>query len=211
MFYIIVAITFITLCLVIPTYMVIRDTSITSPRYNLCMIFMAPSGVEGVTILVRLFVRPLKFVQSLHHSGSGRFQEVSLRSYSSSSQGFFLKKSLFYSFSAIVMRRDMALNRNSNGSNENQMFLHLLNRFQNVPVVSSFDLKIKLNKVKASKESCSIYPNILDINFRNKYWQIFENGSSTLHLYGAYFGKLFRFCQVNSFSSTGAQELFLSV
>ena len=76
------------------------------------------------------------------------------------------------------MRRVMALNRNSGGSNENQMFLQLFNRFQNVPVVSSFNLNKdkRYNKVKASKESCSIYPNILDISFRNKYWQIFENG-----------------------------------
>ena len=53
MFYFIVVITFLTLCLAIPTYMVIRENFITSPRYNLCMIFMAPSGAQGVTIFVR--------------------------------------------------------------------------------------------------------------------------------------------------------------
>ena len=83
MFYFIVVITFLTLCLAIPTYMVIRENFITSPRYNLCMIFMAPSGAQGVTIFVSPFVRPsgssLSRAFSLHHSGSGLFQEVSLR------------------------------------------------------------------------------------------------------------------------------------
>ena len=200
MFYFIVVITFLTLCLAIPTYMVIRENFITSPRYNLCMIFMAPSGAQGVTIFVSPFVR-FKFVQS---SKSSSFWlrlslENSISQCPKDRQLSFSNVSRNPSFipSEIVMRRDMALNRNSRGSNENQMFLHLLNRFQNVPVVRSFNL----NKVKASKESCSIYPNILDINFSNKYWQIFKIGSSTLHLYGAYFGKFFRFCKRNSFST----------
>ena len=102
---------------------------------------------------------------------------------------FNVSRNPFFIPSELVMRRVMALKRNSRESNENQMFLHLQNSFQNVPVFSS----LSMNKVNASKESCSIYPNILDINFSNKYWQIFKNGSSTLHLYGAYFGKLFCF------------------
>ena len=84
MFYFIVVIIFITLCFGIPTYKIIRENFITSPRYNLCMIFMAQS------IFISPFVRPsgssLSRAFSLHHSGSGLFQEVSLR------EAFILKK-----------------------------------------------------------------------------------------------------------------------
>ena len=63
----------------------------------------------------------------------------------------------------------------------------LQNSFQNIPVLSSMQMK----GAKASKkQGCSIYPKIIDIKFSNTYWQLFKNQSSTLYLYGAYFGKI---------------------
>ena len=44
------------------------------------------------------------------------------------------------------------------------------------------------------EEVCSLYPNILDIEYRNQFWQIFKTYDSnntreaTYHLYGAYLG-----------------------
>ena len=46
-------------------------------------------------------------------------------------------------------------------------------------------------------QSCSKYPNILNIEYRNKYWQIFKTydanntREATYHLYGAYLGNNF--------------------
>ena len=163
MFYCIVVITFTTCCLTIPTYIFIRE-NFPSPRYNLCM--------------TRYFL----FLKDLWLLG-GPCDLVVIVCFNYFSN---VSRNPFFIPSELVMRRVLALNRNSRESDENQMFLHLQNSFQNVPVISS----LYMNKVNASKESCSIYPNIIDINFSNKYWQIFKNGSTTLHLYGAYFGKL---------------------
>ena len=70
-------------------------------------------------------------------------------------------------------------------------FRDLQDRLPNLPIfawISMKDLKSDGNK------SCSKYPNILNIEYRNKYWQIFktydENNTreATYHLYGAYLG-----------------------
>ena len=99
--------------------------------------------------------------------------------------------SYYYSFpSELVIKGIMALKKNNSGeSYENQMFLHLQQRFKNVPIANT--LNMNKVKVKASNNSgCSIYPNILDLKYSNTYWQIFKNRSSTFHLYGAYFGQI---------------------
>ena len=50
------------------------------------------------------------------------------------------------------------------------------------------------NLTSDEKQGCSQYPDILDIEYRNKYWQIFKTYNSsnireaTYHLYGAYLG-----------------------
>ena len=72
-------------------------------------------------------------------------------------------------------------------NDEIQKFIRLQNSFQNIPVLSSMQMK----EAKASKkQGCSSYPKIIDIKFSNTYWQIFRNQSSTLYLYGAYFGMM---------------------
>ena len=69
----------------------------------------------------------------------------------------------------------------SRESNKYQKIYHLQRKFQNVPVLS-----LKMKNLK--KQGCSLYPNILDINFSNTYWQIFKSHGSTFYLHGAYFG-----------------------
>ena len=61
----------------------------------------------------------------------------------------------------------------------------------NVPVQGWLVMK---NKTE-SDGGCSVYPGILDIEYRNNYWQIFKIHDhdmlvkATYHLYSAYFGK----------------------
>ena len=85
-------------------------------------------------------------------------------------------------------KQKSSLNRNLEESNdEAQKLIRLQNSFQNIPVLSS----MQMMEAKASKKKgCSIYPQIIDIKFSNTYWQLFKNQSSTLYLYGAYFGKI---------------------
>ena len=63
----------------------------------------------------------------------------------------------------------------------------------NVPVQGWLVMK---NRTDNGVKGCSLYPGILDIEYRNNYWQIFKIIDhdnvvrSTYHLYGAYFGKI---------------------
>ena len=76
-------------------------------------------------------------------------------------------------------------------NDEFQKLIRLQESFQNIPVLSSMQMK----EAKASKKrGCSLYPEIIDIKFSNTYWQIFRNQSSTLYLYGAYLGKFSSKC-----------------
>ena len=68
------------------------------------------------------------------------------------------------------------------------MYNDLQGRLPNLPVfgwLSNKDLK------DVELAGCSSYPEITDLYYRNKYWQIFEfldkNLEVTFHLYGAYF------------------------
>ena len=68
------------------------------------------------------------------------------------------------------------------------MFNDLQSRLPNIPVfgwLSNRDLKDE------GTAGCSTYPDITDLYYRNKYWQIFEFMDDklevTFHLYGAYF------------------------
>ena len=57
-------------------------------------------------------------------------------------------------------------------NDEIQKFIRLQNSFQNIPVLSSMQMK----EAKASKkQGCSSYPKIIDIKFSNTYWQLFKN------------------------------------
>ena len=77
------------------------------------------------------------------------------------------------------------------------MLQKVQNHLPNVPVQGWLVMK---NKTE-SDGGCSVYPGILDIEYRNNYWQIFKISDnakvvrSTYHLYGAYFGKIFFFDQ----------------
>ena len=68
------------------------------------------------------------------------------------------------------------------------MFNDLQSRLPNIPVfgwLSNKDLE------DDGTAGCSTYPDITDLYYRNKYWQIFEflddKLEVTFHLYGAYF------------------------
>ena len=69
----------------------------------------------------------------------------------------------------------------------------------NVPVQGWLVMKNKTDGDSESDGGCSVYPGILDIEYRNNYWQIFKISDfarvvrSTYHLYGAYFGKILFF------------------
>ena len=76
------------------------------------------------------------------------------------------------------------------------MFNSLQSRMPNIPVNGW--LSIKNITDTGDSISCSEYPDLVDLHFRNKYWQIFKfldrrNRHSnrtldvTFHLYGAYF------------------------
>jgi len=53
----------------------------------------------------------------------------------------------------------------------------------NLPIVYWQENK----KKKANKNaSCTKYPDIYDLHFNNKYWQVTETSNGTFHLYGAY-------------------------
>ena len=76
-----------------------------------------------------------------------------------------------------------------------ELFNDLQSRLPNLPVFGWLSMK---NLTDDSGTGCSKYPDIMDLHFRNKYWQIFEfvdeNPDSdgwrldvNFHLYGAYF------------------------
>ena len=62
----------------------------------------------------------------------------------------------------------------------------LQNRLPNLPVLSSLSVKNMAGEDLASK--CSIYPDILDIEYSNKYWQMFRSENAIFYLYSAILG-----------------------
>ena len=76
-----------------------------------------------------------------------------------------------------------------------ELFNDLQSRLPNLPVFGWLSMK---NLTEDSGTGCSKYPDIMDLHFRNKYWQIFEFVDENpdpdgwrldvnFHLYGAYF------------------------
>ena len=67
----------------------------------------------------------------------------------------------------------------------------LQQRLPNLPILGWEKMK---NLTSDEKLGCSQYPDIMNIEYRNKYWQIFKTYDSnntreaTYHLYGAYLG-----------------------
>ena len=76
------------------------------------------------------------------------------------------------------------------------LFESVQNRLPNIPVLGWLSMKEKMN----IESSCSIYPGILDIEYRNTYWQIFHSYDEnkdlvgTYHLYSAYIGVIYIVC-----------------
>ena len=54
----------------------------------------------------------------------------------------------------------------------------------NLPIVYWQENKKK--KVPKNSTTCSKFPDIYDIQFNNKYWQVFESSNGSFYLYGAY-------------------------
>ena len=74
------------------------------------------------------------------------------------------------------------------------MFQNLQDYLPNVPVNGWLAMK----NIPNVASGCSLYPDILDIEYMNSYCQIFKISDetndirSTYHLYGAYFGKILK-------------------
>ena len=86
-----------------------------------------------------------------------------------------------------IIPQDVSVAKSENQKKENErslkMFKDLQTRIPNLPVLSWLARK----SVKGSKKfGCSTYPSILDIEYSNKYWQLFRYQDSTFYLYGAY-------------------------
>ena len=64
----------------------------------------------------------------------------------------------------------------------------LQNRLPNLPVFSWLRMKNMDNKDSADDSRCSIYPDIMNIEYSNKYWQIFKSENATFYLYSAILG-----------------------
>ena len=78
-----------------------------------------------------------------------------------------------------------------------KLFNGLQNRLPNIPVFGWLSMK----KLTGDEDGCSRYPEITDLHYRNKYWQIFKfldtnlSIDVTFHLYGAYFGRIAKQCE----------------
>ena len=58
----------------------------------------------------------------------------------------------------------------------------LQSRLPNLPVLSWLAMK-------NAHAQCSIYPDILDIEYSNKFWQLYRHEDATFYLYSAILGK----------------------
>ena len=65
---------------------------------------------------------------------------------------------------------------------------NLQNRRPNLPVLSWLRMKNMDREDSADDSRCSIYPDILNIEYSNKYWQIFRSENATFYLYSAILG-----------------------
>ena len=82
-------------------------------------------------------------------------------------------------------------NENAQSEKLPTKFEDLQARLPNLPIFGWLSMK---NIERDGNKSCSQYPDILNIEYRNKYWQIFKTydanntREATYHLYGAYLG-----------------------
>lgn len=64
---------------------------------------------------------------------------------------------------------------------EDDFFIHLQTMLPNIPILHWWT-----NKNKKVSEDCWKIPNILDLHYSNKYWQVKESSNGTFYLYAAY-------------------------
>ena len=64
---------------------------------------------------------------------------------------------------------------------------NLQNLLPNLPVLSWLRMK-NMDREDSADDGCSIYPDILNIDYSNKYWQIFKSEKVTFYLYSAILG-----------------------
>ena len=94
---------------------------------------------------------------------------------------------------APVEANNISTLRSSEGE-EIEMLQNDQDHLPNVPVQGWLVMKNRTDNDGA--KGCSLYTGILDIEYRNNYWQIFKIVDhdnvvrSTYHLYGAYLGKI---------------------
>ena len=65
---------------------------------------------------------------------------------------------------------------------DDEFFIHLQATWPNLPV-----LHWKNNKDKKVSNKCFKIPNILDLHYSNKYWQVKQTSDGTFYLYAAYY------------------------
>ena len=61
----------------------------------------------------------------------------------------------------------------------------LQDNLPNLPILSSVIVNMT---IEDSASRCSIYPDILDIEYSNKYWQIFRSDNAIFYLFSAILG-----------------------
>ena len=63
-----------------------------------------------------------------------------------------------------------------------EFFLNLQTKLPNLPILHWWE-----NKDKNVSKICWKVPNIIDLKYNNKYWQVRETSNGTFHLYAAYY------------------------
>ena len=92
---------------------------------------------------------------------------------------YLLQKVLLSSYFCITQAEEEEVDRDSY-----EYFLSLQERLPNYPVVDWFMMR----SIRQNKSGCSKYPDLLDVEYSNRYWQLYKshNKKETFFLYGAY-------------------------
>ena len=73
-------------------------------------------------------------------------------------------------------------------------FLNLQTKLPNLPILHWSE-----NKDKNVSEICWKVPNLIDLKYNNKYWQVKETSNGTFYLYAAYYDVRKLTCLGNDF------------
>merc|ERR1712179_465397 len=89
---------------------------------------------------------------------------------------FLITLTMYIHYDNVILKHNFDTDRSF------KIFNILQNNLPNVPVLSWL---ARVNTTMKNKANCSIFPSILEIEYSNRYWQIFHSYDATYHLYGA--------------------------